>query len=108
MPAFDAKLSGNLMVFTPSGGPQDFAGELDLRVAPTGTVPADPFYEWPEDATYLDYELDDAAAAIQAAIKIVRDGRRTRGRSLVDFTATSVGAAMASSLEEMKWREVSE
>lgn len=104
MPAFDAKLSGNLMVYTPSGGPQDFAGELDKRVEPSGTVPVDPFYEWPEDATYLDYELDLAAAAIQDAIKTVLDGRRTRGCSLASFEAATVGAEMRASLEEMEWR----
>ena len=104
MPAFDAKLSGNLMVYTPSGGPQDFAGELDQRVESTGTVPADPFYDWPEDATYLDYDMDAAAAAIQAAMKEVRDGRRIRGVSLAGFEAHSVGAAMARALDEIGWR----
>ena len=105
MPAFDAKLSGNLMVYTPSGGPQDFAGERDKRVEPTGTIPADPFYDWPEDATYLDYDINDAAAAIRGAVKEVGDGRRVRGISLAHFAAASVGAAMASSLDEMRWRD---
>ncbi|MHC4814337.1 MAG: hypothetical protein ACYTFN_14680, partial [Planctomycetota bacterium] len=104
MPAFDAKLSDNLLVFTPSGGPQDFCGEHDQLVQPSGTVPCDPFYNWPAGATYLDYEVTEAADAIQRAMSRVTSGRRRRGMSLERFSAQRVGERMAADLEQLEWR----
>jgi len=99
MPAFDSKLSGNLMVYTPSGGPQSFAGELDEVVPQTGSVDCHPFYEWPKDSTYLDYELSDAVDALRAAASTIRSGVRRRGVDLEPFSALSVGRAMRARLE---------
>ena len=101
MPAFDAKLSGNLMVYTPSGGPQMFAGECDERVKQSGTVACDPFYGWPEDATYLDYNLCDAVSALRRAAATVRDGCRVRGMDLGPFAAQHVGERLRSILENL-------
>ena len=102
MPAFDAKLSGNLMVYTPSGGPQGFAGEHDERVEQSGTVPCHPFYRWPEDSEYLDYRFDDAVAAMQRAAAKVLGGKRERGIDLAPgYSALSVGKRMRGFLEEL-------
>ncbi len=104
MPAFDAKLSGNLMVYTPSGGPQDFCGEFDQVVPISGIVECDPFYNWPKEARYLDYDVAAAARAIQRAMSLVTSGTRERGLDLTWFSAERVGRRMAADLEELGWR----
>jgi len=67
MPAFDAKLAGNVLVYTPSGGPQDFAGAGDYLVSATEMVPCHPFYSWEPDAQYLDFDVTQAAEALRRA-----------------------------------------
>jgi len=101
MPAFDSKLAGNLMVYTPSGGPQTFCGELDELVPQTGSVDCHPFYEWPDDATYLDYDMDAAVAALRNAAESVRKGDRCRGMDVTPFSALSVGRKMRELLERI-------
>jgi glycosyltransferase involved in cell wall biosynthesis len=101
MPAFDAKLAGNLLVYTPSGGPQDYAGTGDELVPTTGTVPADPWYRWEPGAAYLDYDLDQAAAALRRAADRVRQGGRTRGIDLTAYRLEAVGATMARHLARL-------
>jgi hypothetical protein len=101
MPALDAKLSGNLMVFVRGGGPADFFGEEDVAVEPTGTVLCNPGYQWERDATYLDYSLNDAIAALRTAYDKVRQGRRCRGRDITPWSAPAVGAKMRACLEEI-------
>lgn len=67
MPALDAKLAGNVMVYTPSGGPADFAADDDFLVPETGSVPVAAFYGWEKDARYLDFDIESAAVAMQNA-----------------------------------------
>jgi glycosyltransferase involved in cell wall biosynthesis len=101
MPAFDAKLSGNLMVFTPSGGPQSFAGKHDVPVNRCGSVPCDPFYGWGE-AEYIDYRLEDAIDALRYAKDRVERGERMRGIDLErHFSAAAVGSLMRRCVEEV-------
>jgi hypothetical protein len=100
MPAFDSKLAGNLLVYTPSGGPQDFAGDADVRVVPSGTVQAHPFYDW-GDARCLDYELGAVRDAMRCAWDTVRRGKARRGMDLEPFSAASVGARMRQYIEEL-------
>jgi hypothetical protein len=94
MPAFDAKLAGNLMVYTPSGGPQDFAGEHDAMVPPAGEITCHGWYNWGPESMYLDYELSDAVTALQRAYEDVLAGRRARGMDLEPFSAKQVGKRM--------------
>lgn len=103
MPAFDAKLSGNLMVYTPSGGPQAFAGFEDEIVAQTGTVPCHGFYRWPEGSRYLDYDVIDAARAmVYAASKLKGlDAVQRRGVDLDVWSAEAVGLQMRGYIEEL-------
>ena len=101
MPAFDAKLAGNLLVYTPSGGPQDFAGELDERIAPSGEIATHPIYGWPAGSTYLDYELDDAVAALRRARETVLKKGRVRGMDITSFRAASVGKRALGYLKEI-------
>jgi glycosyltransferase involved in cell wall biosynthesis len=101
MPALDAKLAGNLMVFVRGGGPADFFGEQDEAVEPTGTVLCNPGYRWEPDATYLDYSMNDAIRALRNAYEKVKAGKRCRGRDLSPWGVEAVGRQMRSFLEEL-------
>lgn len=100
MPAFDAKLAGNLMLYTPSGGPQDFAHPEDVRVEPTGLTDCHPFYKWTKGSQYLDYDIEAVVAGYRTAAQKVRDGVKSI-RDLSDFSAVEVGKRMAASLAEI-------
>jgi glycosyltransferase involved in cell wall biosynthesis len=67
MPAQDAKLAGNLLVYTPSGGTQAFAGDRDFKVPATGRVLCHSFYGWNRDAGYIDYDIEEAARQMRLA-----------------------------------------
>lgn len=97
MPAFDALLSGNQLVYTASGGPQEFASEGDLLVK-TKSVPCDPRYRWEPDACWRDYEVDDAVVQLREAHEhpLLKHHRR----SWSGFTSADVGALMRELLEE--------
>src|SRR5262249_17074513 len=71
MPAFDGKLAGNLMVYCPSGGPQDFAGEHDVLVPYSGELYCHPMYGWPDGSIYDDYSMGDAMSALRRAHELV-------------------------------------
>lgn len=109
MPAYDAKIAGNRMVYTPSGGPQDFARKSDFQVPSSGLVPCHPFYRW-DDAHYLDwdyteavYQLRQADAAVQSEasdppLPVQLDFRSDRvGKHMLDLVkqVAREGAAFA-------------
>jgi len=100
MPAFDAKLSGNLMLYTPSGGPQDFAHPEDVRVEPTGLVDAHPFYRWAKGSQYLDYDFESVVEGFKAAATKVRNGVDAKN-DLSSFSAAEVGKRMAAAIREL-------
>ena len=100
MPAFDAKLAGNLLMYTPSGGPQDFAHPSDVRVPSSGLVPANPWYQWCEGSQYLDWEFDAAVEAFRSAAKLLEQGVDSTP-NLEAFSALEVGKRMVASLNEM-------
>jgi hypothetical protein len=101
MPAMDAKLSGNLLLYTPSGGPQDFAGDRDVLVPQTGMVRAHEMYEW-QDTEYIDYSIDSAVAGMQLAARRAEVHDRAPHVDLAPFTAASVGARMRRYLDELR------
>lgn len=103
IPAFEAKLAGNRLVFTPSGGPQDFAATSDFLVPATGAVRCHPMYHWEPDAEYLDYQVEDAVAALRAAAAAVvaAPGGRSGDPVPSEYTADAVGAAMRRNLSEL-------
>lgn len=74
MPAYDAKIAGNLMVYTPSGGPQDFAHYTDVRVKTSGHCPCHSWYGWGEGAQYLDWKMEDAVEGLQTAWRYIKQG----------------------------------
>lgn len=102
MPAYDAKLAGNRLVFTPSGGPQDYATVgSDLMVAATGDVPCHPFYRW-EGARYLDWSYDDAIEALRHARERVLSGQYTDFDPVPpEFIAKEVGQRMRKLIGEV-------
>lgn len=103
MPAYDAKLSGNMLVYTPSGGPQDYAGaEDDLLVPKVGEVPCDPFYRW-GDAQYLHWSYGDAIDAMRKARDLIESGKRTISDPVLPpgFTAAEVGQKMRKLIDEV-------
>lgn len=100
MPAFDAKLAGNMLLYTPSGGPQDFAGQDDVRVESSGLVDTHPFYRWPTGSKYLDYDLDAVVDGHRAAAKKIQAGVST-AYDMHHFSANEVGTRMVSSLKDI-------
>lgn len=76
LPSFEAKLAGRRVVTTDSGGPRDFLGPDDILVPATGTVLADPKYNWGEGASYNDYDLRMLAKALRQAYEDPKPGSR--------------------------------
>jgi hypothetical protein len=111
MPCYDAKLAGNRLVFTPSGGPQDYATVGgDLMVVADGDVPCHPFYRW-GDARYLDWRYDDAIEALRHARERVLSGKYTDSDLVPPgFTAKEVGQKMRRLIDEVveRGRKLSE
>lgn len=100
MPAFDAKLGGRLMVYTPSGGPQDYAEASDCLVPRVGSVPTHPLYGW--GSRYLDYDREDAVAALRCAYRLVQSGSlKSVTQHFERFSAVVVGAAMRARIEPL-------
>lgn len=100
MPAYDAKLAGNLMVYVPTGALVDFFGEHDVLIPKSGVVECDPFYRW-RGCHYLDYRFEDAVTALQTARRLVLNGKRCRGRDLTPWTAAVLGRKMRSLVEQL-------
>lgn len=100
MPAMDAKLSGNLMLFTPSGGPQDFCGGKDCQVPKTGMIPAHEMYEW-ADTRYLDFNVADAVSGMRTMAERAVEHDHSADAYLSNFTAATVGELMLANLFEL-------
>lgn len=101
MPAYDATLAGNLLVYTPSGGPQDFqSGGIEVKAS--DSVRCHPFYMW-DDAHYLDWDYPDAVDALRLARERIEasDANRWQFDTEVgeQFTAAAVGRKMRRLIE---------
>lgn len=99
LPAYDAKLAGNLLVYTPSGGPQMFAATEDFMVEPRDEeIPCHLFYHWP--GTWLDYDICEARKQLRKAWEVVRGGA---GETTLPsgFDAQTVGGMMRQYIEEL-------
>ena len=101
MPAFDAKLSGNLMLYTPSGGPQDFAGDWDVKLPEKAHyVPCNIWYQWGK-SLWLDWDVEQAEHGFIRARESVLEGKRSRGMDVTRFSSEVVGKQMLGYLEEV-------
>lgn len=100
MPAFDAMLAGNRVVYTPSGGPQEFLNPREhVEVPLLGRMPAHACYDWP-GCKYWDYETDDAVAALRRAARERRTFEPNPSSYLL-FHPESVGQRMLAHLKEL-------
>jgi len=100
MPAFDAKLAGNPMLYTPSGGPQSYADDsCDVVVPRSGSVPCHDFYQW-GDAHYLDYDVEAAARGFREAHARSLAGPGPAPLPPDRFRSERVGATMRDHLRE--------
>lgn len=101
MPGLDAKLAGNLMVYTPSGGPQGYATVEDVEIEATGLVPCHPFYNWHSSSMWIDYDVEAAAAAMREAFDVASVRTHARPPSAPEFAAATVGKRMLANLKEL-------
>jgi len=99
MPAFDAKLAGNRLIYTETAA-RDFAAAPDHLVPRTGTVDAHPMYNW-YGATYGDYDVAQAADAMRLAAADLFADYVPYERDLSDWSAPAVGQKMHRALKEI-------
>ncbi len=64
LPAFDAKLAGNRLVYVPWGGISDFAADDDLAI-PYTMERVDPSYRWEHGAEWASPTLPDLVEALR-------------------------------------------
>lgn len=107
MPAFDSQLAGNKLVYTPSGGPQDFASPDAVQVPSTGLVEANPFYGW-KNGSYIDWDLETACSKLRTAWHLVRARSNPRFADLEEFSSRHVGENMKRFVEELVARNKKE
>jgi len=91
LPAFDAKLAGNRLVYVPWGGICDFASDDDLPVPHTMGI-ADPSYRWEHGAQWADPGLEDLTEALRRVL--VPDRFELPARLGERFGLTAVGQKM--------------
>lgn len=102
MPAYDSMLAGNRLVFTPSGGPQEYAdGATSYQVQVSGSVPVNDFYNW-GDAEYLGWSMEDAVKQMRRSARDVSEGLPAEVKAdLAEFSPSDVGSLMRRSIEEL-------
>jgi len=66
LPAFDAKLAGNRLVYVGFGGVCDFAADEDILV-PWELEPVHDSYRWEHGARWASYQLSDLVKGLQRA-----------------------------------------
>lgn len=102
MPAYDAKLAGNRLVYTPTGGPLDFSDEYDVLVPSDGKVDCHDFYGWQPGARYLDYRVEEAAEALKRAAHGVQERKQKKmPKVLREMHCDVVGKKAAGFLTEL-------
>lgn len=65
LPAFEAVLAGNRLVYVPEGGVRDFARDSDVRVALQGRCPVPRSYQWEADAQWANFTREHLTLALQ-------------------------------------------
>lgn len=101
MPAFDAKVAGNRLIYTCSGGPEDFAAPSDIRVPHEGRESAHPWYGWGPEAEWTKSTAEGAVAAFREAAS--RVGEPSEAVS-ADFSWSAVGSRMRQLLSKVEER----
>ncbi len=108
LPAFEAKLAGNRLVYVPYGGVPDFAFAEDWRIA-CHLGPAHPSYRWEPDAQWALYETHELAAGLRNAQAPMSFAPTEEQRWLRDLhSMDTIGAKMLERVREViKGRDVS-
>lgn len=95
LPAYEAALAGNALVYVPSGGVKDFALTRDWD-APVKldqeTAPVPPSYGWESDACWASYSVASLSRALQYVS--APGSHDYRSAELRDFTLDAVGKLM--------------
>lgn len=65
LPAFDARLAGNRLVYVGYGGPEEYAAVQDVKAPWFNLVPVHPGYLWESDARWAEVTAEQLAAAMQ-------------------------------------------
>jgi len=100
LPAFDAKLAGNLLVHVPYGGTADYASEEDVSVDyAMGPVPAG--YRWEPGAQWANVDPRDLRRGLREAARRVVGRAPARDASLARFELAEVGKLMRARLEPL-------
>lgn len=90
LPAFEATMAGNRLVYIPEGGVRDFAGPSDIRVVLQGRCPVPRSYQWEADAEWANFTQEHLIRALsQATAPHVYPTA-----ALEPFTMAEVGALM--------------
>jgi hypothetical protein len=101
IPAFCAKLAGNLMVYVNSGGPADFSTPDDYEVSRRGAVECHRVYGWQDGATYLDILPSAAVHGLRSAASRARGPISERISTMARCAALTVGAGMLNNLKQL-------
>lgn len=102
LPAFEAKLVGNAMVYTSSGGPQQFATDADQGVPLKGEEPVHPWYRWGSGATWGAHHVGDIVDAMSEARRRVHVDRAGEcGMDPSPFSPECVGAVAKKSIDDL-------
>lgn len=99
LPAFAAKLSGNRLVCSRSGGPGDFVGANDVQVGRPYASLVHPYYGWERDARWGDYPQHELTDALRKAAELDAAGVSTADWPKERFCAAAVGASFREALE---------
>lgn len=97
LPAFEACLAGNQVVYVPSGGTEDFVGNGHVAVRPVGPVPVPRSYGWEADAEWVGFTVSELADALRKASSPTSHGsEQKRLFRPEDFSLDGVGKLMRS------------
>lgn len=95
LPAFEACLAGNQVVYVPSGGVEDFVGNGHVAVTPSQQRPVPKSYGWEADAHWMGYRTDHLSEALQKAWGFrSHDVAVTKGIDLREYSLDAVGKLM--------------
>lgn len=99
LPAFDAKLAGNRLVYAGWGGPEDYAEEEDVCILDEPWLTAvEPEYGWEPDAKWAAVPIGDIGHALRVAAP--PRTRRVPARFYGRYSLAAVGEAMRNALHE--------
>ena len=91
LPAFDAKIAGNRMIYVSYGGMRDFADPLSDVVVPHEMKPVPSVYGWEEGALWAEAKVEDIAEAMK---RVEAPPSYERSFALAGSTMDAVGKLM--------------